>query len=250
MDSLMLIAHRGGAGEAPENTLAAFRNAIALGMRFVELDVQMTSDAELVVIHDETVDRTTDGTGTVQEHSFEALRQLDAGSWFGPQFAGERIPLLREVLDLCAGAGVGVVVELKSPHLNPGIEAKVAALLGEMWLRGAENIWVISFDHEAIRRMRQLDATVPLGYLYDWNVESFVTADNTVQALCPYFMTPVQHPKQVARARELGKFVFVYTVNNREDMQRVAAAGVDGMVSDEPSLLLRVLGHGGIGEEL
>ena len=243
MDRPILIAHRGGSLEAPENTLGAFRHAIEIGMKYVELDVQMTRDGEMVVIHDETVDRTTDGTGAVQGHRFNDLRRLDAGFRFGPEWAGERIPTLREVLELCVDNGVGVVVELKSPHLNPGIEEKVAALVGEMWTRGAENIWCISFDHEAIRRMRRLDGALMLGYLFPPGAEEFAVADDTVQAVCPYFGSCLDHPEQVEMAHRLGKFVFVYTVDREEDMRRLVEVGVDGMVSDKPSVLLAMSGE-------
>lgn len=238
----ILIAHRGGAHEAPENTMASFRHAIEIGAKYVELDVQMSRDNELVVIHDETLDRTTDGSGPIREYTLEELKRLDAGSKFSHLYRDERIPTLREVLELCVGAGVGVVVELKSPHLNPGLEEKVAALLGEMWLRGAENIWCISFDHASIRKMRTLDPAVPLGYLFEWNEPSFVVADDTVQALCPYYKTPLAYPEQVAEAHRLGKFVFVYTANEADEMRALYDAGIDGMVSDRPTLLLETLG--------
>lgn len=240
MELPLLIAHRGGSLEAPENTLAAFRHAIDLGMKFVELDVQMSRDGELMVIHDETVDRTTDGHGAVGSHTFEELRKLDAGTHFGPQFAGERIPTLREVLELCTDAGVGVVVEIKSPELYEGMVEKTVALIGEMWTRGAENIWCISFDHAAIRQVRSLDAAIPLGYLYEYYEEEFVQPDDTVQAYCPYFRTALAHPEQVAKAHELGKFVLVYTVDEADDMRTLVAASIDGMVSDRPSVLRRV----------
>jgi glycerophosphoryl diester phosphodiesterase len=242
MELPLLIAHRGGSLEAPENTMAAFRYAIDLGMKFIELDVQMSSDGELVVIHDETVDRTTDGHGAVGNHTFEELRKLDAGSHFGAQFAGERIPTLREVLELCTDAGVGVVVEIKSPELYVGMVEKTVALIGEMWTRGAENIWCISFDHNAIRQVRALDAAIPLGYLYEYFEEEFVQPDDAVQAYCPYFRTALAHPEQVAKAHELGKFVLVYTVDDADDMRALVAAGIDGMVSDRPSLLMKTLG--------
>ena len=219
--------------------MAAFRHAIAVGARFVELDVQMSSDGELVVIHDETLDRTTNGSGPVGALTFEELQQLDAGSHFDPEYAGERIPTLREVLELCVPEGVGVIIELKSPGIYKGMEEKVAALVGEMWLRGAENLWCISFDHASIRRMRELDAALPLGYLYEWNEESFVSPDDTIQAVCPYYRSPLAHPEQVAEVHRLGKFVFVYTVNDAEEMRQLVEAGVDGMVSDRPSVLLR-----------
>ncbi|MEO8287608.1 MAG: glycerophosphodiester phosphodiesterase family protein [Chloroflexota bacterium] len=233
----ILIAHRGGSLEAPENTMAAFQHAIDLGMRYVELDVQMSSDGELMVIHDETLDRTTNGSGAVGDYTYDELRKLSAGAHFGPEYAEERIPTLREVLDLCVDAGVGVVIELKSPALYIGMEEKVAALLAEMWLRGAENLWCISFDHPAIRKMRTLDATIPLGYLYEYFEEKFVQPDDNIQAYCPYFRTAVAHPEQIAKAHELGKLVFVYTANEEADMLAVVAAGIDGMVSDRPSLL-------------
>ena len=244
MDRPILIAHRGGSLEAPENTMGAFWHAIRIGMKFVELDVQMTRDGEMVVIHDETVDRTTNGTGWVKDYLFEDLRKLDAGLKFGVEWARERIPTLREVLELCTENGVGVVVEVKSPELNPGVEEKVAALVGEMWTRGAENIWCISFDHEAIRRMRRLDAGLMLGYLFPPGMEEFAVADHTVQAVCPYFGSCLEHPEQVAEAHRLGKFVFVYTVDWEEDMRRLVEVGVDGMVSDRPSVLLAMSDEG------
>jgi glycerophosphoryl diester phosphodiesterase len=239
----LLIAHRGGSLEAPENTMAAFRHAIGLGVRYVELDVQMTRDGELVVIHDETLDRTTDGTGPVQGYTLDEIRRFDAGAKFSPEYSGERIPTLREVLELCLEAGVGVVVELKAPHVNRGLEERVAPLLAEMHTRGSENNYCISFDHTSIRRMRELDPALPLGYLYEWNAPSFVTADETVQAVCPYFASALAMPEQVEEAHRLGKHVFVYTVNEADQMRALAAAGIDGMVSDRPTLLLETLGN-------
>jgi glycerophosphoryl diester phosphodiesterase len=239
----ILIAHRGGSLEAPENTMAAFRHAIEIGMKYVELDVQLTRDGEMVVIHDETLDRTTDGSGAVQDYTLEELREFDAGIKFSEEFRGERIPTVREVMELCTLRGVGVVVEIKEPGINKGVEEKLAGLLGEMWMRGAENIWCISFDHDAIRRMRELDASLPLGFLYEWNTPNFVSADEAVQAVCPYFASALANPEQVAEAHRLGKFVLVYTVNEAEHMRALVAAGIDGMVSDRPSLLLETLGY-------
>jgi glycerophosphoryl diester phosphodiesterase len=215
----ILIAHRGGSAEAPENTMAAFRHAVEIGARFVELDVQMSRDGELVVMHDETVDRTTNGTGAIHNTTFEELRRLDAGSWFGPHFAGQKIPTLREVLELCVNSGVGVVIELKAPIIYIGLEENVASLIGDLGLRGVENIWCISFYHDAIKRMRTLDPELPLGYLYLPHKESFVTPDDTIQAYCPFYQTAGAHPEQVAEAHRLGKYVFVYTVNDEKRVQ-------------------------------
>jgi glycerophosphoryl diester phosphodiesterase len=234
----LLIAHRGGAAEAPENTLAAFRHAIALGIRWFELDVQMSRDGELVVIHDETVDRTTGGRGSVASLTLEELRRLDAGSWFGPEFKGERIPTLREVLELCASHDTGVFIELKSPHLYPGIEEKVASLLAEMRIQGASDIWCISFDPQSVARLRALDASLPLGQLYYPGAHDFSDPGGTVQATLPFYQNAAQHPEQIASTHRAGKQVVVWTVNTGADMRRMADLGVDGIVSDHPSMLL------------
>ena len=98
---------------------------------------------------------------------------------------------------------------------------KVIALVGEMCARGAENIWCISFDHTAIREARAIDATISLGYLYEYFEEEFVQPDDTVQAYCPYFRTALARPDQIAKAHELGKFVFVYTANEEEEIRQV-----------------------------
>jgi glycerophosphoryl diester phosphodiesterase len=235
----MLIAHRGGSLEAPENTLAAFRHAIEVGAKFVELDVQMSKDGVLVVIHDDTLDRTTNGTGPVGEHTYDELGKLDAGSHFAPDYSKETIPTLRAVLELCAHAGVGVVIEIKSPHLYPGMVEKVSILLDDMKAHGAHNYWCISFDHDAIRHLRTLDPAMPLGYLYSPSEQTFVHPDSVVQAYCPYFRTALAHPDQVEQARSMGKNVFVYTVNEEDDVRSLADIGVVGLVTDRPAALLK-----------
>ncbi len=111
---ILIEAHRGDSASAPENTLAAFRRAVELGVPSVELDVHPARDGTLVVIHDDTVDRTTDGTGAVSDKTLDELRCLDAGSWFGSQFAGERIPTLAEVLELLAPSATGLNIEIKA----------------------------------------------------------------------------------------------------------------------------------------
>lgn len=233
----MLIAHRGGSLEAPENTLASFRHAINVGAEYVELDVQMSKDGVLVVIHDETLDRTTNGSGSIGDYTYAELKKLDAGSHFAPEYRGETIPTLRDVLELCASAGVGVVLELKSPHLYAGLVEKTVALLAEMEAQGAQNYWCISFDHDAIRQVRVLDPTMPLGYLYEPQEQTFVYPDDTVQAYCPYFRTALAHPDQVARALSMGKHVLVYTVNDADDIRRLSEIGVAGIVTDRPAAL-------------
>lgn len=240
MSTPLLIAHRGGSAEAPENTLAAFRHSLGMGIQWFELDAQMTKDGELLVIHDETLERTTSGSGPVGSFTLEELRRLDAGSWFGTQFSRETIPTLREVLELCASEGAGVFVELKSPHLYPGVEQKVVSLLGELWVQGVSNISCISFDPEAVSRLHELDSGLPLGQLFDLDTTDFAQPDDRIEAVLPFYATAAYYPEQIERAHALGKRVHVWTVNEEADMRRLAELGVDGIMSDRPSLLLKV----------
>ena len=146
------IAHRGASGYAPENTMAAFEKAVDMKADYFELDVQMTKDGKLVVIHDTSVDRTTDGSGMVKDLTLEEIHNLDAGSWFGEEFANERIPTLGEVLDEFRGKS-GILIEIKSPSLYPGIEEKIAAELSARNLDKPNNnkIIVQSFDQESVQ---------------------------------------------------------------------------------------------------
>ena len=122
------VAHRGATGYAPENTIAAFDLAVDMKADYIEIDVQRSKDGELVVIHDTTVNRTTNGSGKVGALTFEQLRSLDTGSFKGEQFAGEQIPTFEEILDRYHGK-IGILIELKAPELYPGIEEQVAEAL-------------------------------------------------------------------------------------------------------------------------
>src|SRR5215831_7802802 len=125
---MLVIAHRGASGHAPENTMAAFRKAVALGATFIETDLQLSRDARFVAIHDDTVNRTTNGHGRVQELSLTDLRKLDAGSWFGSEFTGERIPTLEEILEYSKKHDVVFYLEMKPAGSWAGEPALVGAL--------------------------------------------------------------------------------------------------------------------------
>lgn len=136
------IAHRGAAAYAPENTIASYDLAVDMKADYIEIDVQRSKDGELVVIHDTSVDRTTDGSGKVGDLTLEEMKSLDAGSWKGEQFAGEEIPTFEEVLDRYHGK-VGILIEMKSPELYPGIEEQVADALKERHLDTPQNEKII-----------------------------------------------------------------------------------------------------------
>ena len=159
---MLAIAHRGASGYAPENTFAAFRRAIAMGAGFIETDLQLSRDARFVAIHDATVNRTTNGQGTVHDMTLAELRRLDAGSWFGSEYAGERIPTLDEILEFAKKHDVVFYLEIKPTGSWGGEHALISALResGEI-ARTA----VISFDPAILQGVRKIEPTVMTGLL-------------------------------------------------------------------------------------
>ena len=158
MTAMLCIGHRGARGHAPENTLASVRKACALGAHCVEIDVHLV-DGELLVIHDDRLERTTNGTGYLKDHSFAELRELDAG-------ADEQIPTLREVCSALTGA-VGIDIELKGPDTAAPVARQIAELRKQGW--SDNRILVSSFDHEQLAQVRELDPNIKLGILLGAN---------------------------------------------------------------------------------
>ena len=239
-DHTLNIAHRGASSVAPPNTLAAFRRAAELGADGVELDVHLSADGVAVVIHDGRVDRTTDGVGRVADLSLAALEELDAGAWFDPAFAGERIPTLDEVLAEIGGRLL-VNVELKAP---PGrtreLEATVAALVERRGL--AERVLVSSFSPSALRRFRRIMPGVPLGLLYapgpfSWaaRLRAWLMRDLRCEAIHPHWS--LLRPAVIRRAHARGQRVFTWTVDEPDVARQLAAWGVDGVITNHPGRL-------------
>ncbi len=246
---LLVIGHRGAAGHAPENTLAAFRRGLALGADGIECDVHMSRDGELVVIHDATLERTTDGRGRVSDRTLGELKALDAGSWYGPEFAGERVPTLAEVFAEVRAAEASSArarwcfVELKhGSDRYPGIEEKlVLAIAGSGLL---ERVAVISFDHGAIATIRAMAPTLRAGVLYDARpVDSVGLALSAGASWIGPSVKWVNGP-EVAQARSAGLEVFVWTANDPEGMRRVLELGVTAAGSDYPDRLLALRDSG------
>ena len=221
------IGHRGAAGHAPENTLKSFKKALELGVDMVELDVYVCASGELVVIHDDKVDRTTDGTGYVVEKTFEELRSLDAGD-------GEKIPTLAEVLDVI-DQKVQVNIELK----GPGTAGPVSALIDEYVEKGwnHEDFLVSSFNHHEIKRFKKERPEVQIGALMTGIPLNFAAFAEKVGAsfvgLCMEFI----NQEFVDDAHKRGLEVFVWTVNDLDDIQKIKDLGVDGIFSNFPDRL-------------
>jgi glycerophosphoryl diester phosphodiesterase len=229
----LVIAHRGASGTSPENTLAAFRRAETLGSDMIELDVQLSRDGEVVVIHDWTLDRTTTGAGLVGEHSLAELRALDAGSWFAPTFEGERVPTLTEVL---AEVRLAVNVELK-PVGDQGLEAAALAVVERAGALG--RVVFSSFEMDALDRLRTRSGTATLAVL--WETESLdeaVRQMERVDARALHLRKDAATPSVLAKAASRSITVRVWTVNQPADFRRLATARVDAIFSDFPERFL------------
>ncbi|MEH7179864.1 glycerophosphodiester phosphodiesterase [Neobacillus vireti] len=232
-----LVAHRGATGYAPENTIAAFDKGVEMKADYIEIDVQRSKDGELVIIHDNTVDRTTDGTGYVKDLTFEQIRSLDAGSWKGEQFTGERIPTFDEILDRYHGK-TGILIELKSPELYPGIEAQVAQKLIERNLDKPQNEKIIiqSFNFESMKLTNSLLPKVPIGVLTSNRAHTTEQALKEFATYADYFNPSygIVSKELVDQVHSLGMKIQSWTVRSHEAAQFLLDMNVDGIITDYP----------------
>ena len=232
---MLVIAHRGASGNAPENTMAAFKKAVVLGANFIETDLQLSRDARLVAIHDATVNRTTNGQGTVHDMTLTELRRLDAGSWFGSEFAGERIPTLEEILAFSKKHDVVFYLEIK-PGGSWGAEH---ALIGALRESGEiPRAVMISFDAAIVLSLRKIEPTLMTGLLYDGQIENPLEKAVAIGARQLAVRGDLVTPALIAEARRKDLQVVCWTVNHPAHMRLLAAAGVDGIMSDYPDRLV------------
>ena len=234
----LVVAHRGASADAPENTLAAFRLALEQGATVVECDVHLSADGVPVVIHDDTVDRTTDGSGAVANLSLAQLEALDAGSWLDARFVGERIPTLDETLALCAGRG-RVFVELKRGGGLPLVDAALACVE-----RSRCEVAVISFGPEEVAGVARARPDLALGFLVGKGhllQHGVPAALRTARDCGAAFISPHHEPVDrafVTAAHEAGLPVSVWTVDDPERMRALAAVGIDALTTNRPALAL------------
>jgi len=233
-----IIAHRGAAGHAPENTLVAFERAVELGTGFIETDLHLTRDGQFISIHDGTLDRTTNGKGTVHEFTLAEIRKVDAGLWYDRSYMGQRIPTLEEVLEFGRKHDVVFYLEVKYEAAWGMHHALVAALQKS---QSAARTIVISFDPKTIAAIRSLDASLMIGILVeDTKIDAVKAAlDAGARQLCP--KSTLMTKKLVEQAHGAGLQVVTWTVNQVEEMQSVIATGVDGIMTDFPDRLRAVL---------
>jgi len=237
-DAAFIASHRGGGATAPENTLPAITSALHGGFDYVEVDVALTADWHPVLMHDATVDRTTDGQGALAALTLDQVRTLDAGSWFGPEFAGTPVPTLGEFLDALAGSPGRAIVELKGAW----DAASVAAAIDEVSARKLERRVVIaSFDARSLAFAAAASETVARLLILKHVPEDVVlaAAEAGVRGVIVDRKEVLARPQLVDEVHAAGVRIVVYTLNRDSQWDAVTALGVDGIVTDDPGTLAR-----------
>ena len=239
---MKIFAHRGASGYAPENTLTAIKKAIEMKADGIEIDIQLTKDGKIVVIHDWKVDRTTTGRGFVYELDFGYIRSLDAGQWYTKDFIGEVVPTLEEVLDILPN-DMMLNIEIKdTARKHSNIEEKMLEVL-KKYPEKFDNIIVSSFHHDKIKKLQKLEPKLKLALLTD---SEFIEIEKylSTNGLNSYSYHPeinLISKKDIEILHKNGIKVFVWTVNKEEDLDYLVKLGVDGVITNYPDIMKELL---------
>ncbi|QPQ32632.1 glycerophosphodiester phosphodiesterase [Lysinibacillus sp. JNUCC 51] len=232
-----IFAHRGVSAHYPENTMAAFVAASKLPITGIELDIHLTADRELVVIHDETIDRTSNGSGFVKDYTLQELRAFDYGSWFSSNFDGESIPTLGDVLELFAGTNHRINIELKTDVFPyNGIEALVIKEVAAYQM--TERVIISSFNHESIQIVAQRAPYIEKAALFAEILVDFNGYAAQIPADAIHVSLPTAFRRSIQEALNEGAIVRVYTVNDVEQAKQLQQLGVQAIFTDDPEKIV------------
>ena len=247
---ILNVSHRGASGYAPEHTLVSYDMGEKMHGDYIEIDLQMTKDGQLIAMHDEKVDRTTDGTGSVKDYTLDQIKQLDAGSWFNekypqyakPEYEGLKVPSLEEVFQKF-GKNASYYIETKSPNIYPGMEKELLRLVNEYKIN-KKKLLVQSFSPESLKIMHELDSSVKLVQLISYRSYATVT-DAEIAEVKKYAMGvgpnhTYLNEEYIQKIVGSGLEIHPYTVNDKERMKQLIDWGVTGMFTNFPDLLHEV----------
>lgn len=233
-----IVGHRGAARHAPENTLVSIREAARQGAPWVEIDVHLNRDKVPVLIHDHTLDRTTDGTGRVADKTLAELKALDAGSWFDAKFAGERIPTLEECLNLCLELGLLINIEIKP---TPGQEVETAEVALELaqrvWPKNVQAPLISSFAVDSLMAAKRVAPGWPRGYLLDERPADWAAVADRIGAATMNVNHRRENAASIGEYLATGRPVLVYTVNDAQRAAEMWAMDVTTVITDTPTAL-------------
>jgi glycerophosphoryl diester phosphodiesterase len=234
-----VIAHRGASAYAPENTLSSFLKAKQLGINWVEFDVMLSADDRVIVIHDETIDRTTNGSGKVSELTWPFLQTLDAGTWFDPVFSGEKIPLLSDVIKLLNQYQLNANIEIKDLADRAELTVnKVLEVIEDHWDKNMNLPLISSFSLEVTQYVRKYSKTAKLGFLMREWLPDWQALCDQLNCISVHVNEKILTEERVKRIRSTDRAVLSYTINHRDRAQELFNWGVDAVFSDCPDKIL------------
>lgn len=242
-----VTAHRGSSRVAPENTLYAFEEALASGADYIELDVQLTADEQVVVFHDEKLDRTTDGTGKLSDYTYDELMKLSAGSWFGKdgKFDDAKIPLLSEVLEL-ADDSILLNIEIKDHGHTTRTVEKTVEVIEEYGFE--DSCYITSFSYAAVKKVKQLNPEIKTGLIANVATTTAFTQLKYIDALSMNHL--LVNATVVNDVHQNGKRIFVWTVDNKNEMKNLMALGVDNIITNRPDIATEIVYSGDVSEKI
>lgn len=240
-EDVMTVAHRGASGYAPENTMAAYELALEMNADAIEIDLQLTRDGQLVAIHDNTLERTTTGTGNVWDKTLAEIKQLDAGVKFNPRFKGATVPTFDEILNRFKNESIGILIEIKTPEYYPGIEDKIKQALRQYGLdKATDRIMIQSFNHHAVKVSKSLLPALKHGVLISPNNPRIHNQDfQWFKSFADFYNPSVKIVSSdlIHRAHQFGLQVKPYTVRDASLVHPLLNQGVDAIITDYPDFV-------------
>lgn len=243
-----MIGHRGAMGYAPENSMASFKLAQRMGADLVECDVHLSRDKKCIVMHDESVERTTSSYGLIRDLPEKKITSLDCGAWFSKKYKGERVPTLKELL-LWAGETLslqarpmGVVIEIKNEPVRY-FQIEKVVIETVLQTRMLERVIVISFDHGVVKRAKKIEPRLFTGILYNQSLENPIRRAKEMHANAIFPRRNLVNKNLTKKAHQAGIGLYTWTVNEIPEMKKLIACGVDGIASNFPDRLNRLLNH-------
>ena len=234
-EGFIVVAHRGASRAAPENTLSAMRKAVEYGADYAECDVFQTKDGEIVLFHDEEMERTTGKGGMIWDYTLAELKELEVGSWFKEEFRGEPIPTLQEVIRAVKGK-IKLNIEVKVSGKDPEIAQKVVDIIRTENI--GEECMVTSFEKPVIEKIKEIAPDLITGFIFDEEHPPDIF-DGNWDYVCS--KRNIVDETFVQKAKQNGKKIFVWTVNYPAEMKKLIALGVDGIITDVPNVLMEIL---------
>ena len=245
-----VIGHRGAAASAPENTLAGLRRAAELGARMVEFDVKLSHDGIPILMHDDRLERTTTGRGPVRDHALAALKALDAGAWFGPDFAGEPVPTLTEALAACRQLGLAVNIEIKPCRGREEETAETALLHARAVWQDSPPPLVSSFSVRSLDAARRAAPDWPRGLLLDRRPDDWREVAATLGAASLHVSADREDADSLRAYGATGTPIVVYTVNDPQRAEALLGLGVAAIISDAPDRILAAVAAGALSDQM